>query len=144
MENAFLDPASPLGPLIHHGSRATLKTLKQGWLGTTALMAAAYDDKDLIAQCSPSEVNSAKVRGLILLCNVATTAALFAAGAHYLLNSDFSFGITLGAIFLAAFLGLVDHYAFMRSAGFTDGMMLLRKGGFTIDVRLGSGIASRL
>jgi hypothetical protein len=120
------------------------KPLKENWLATTALTAAAYDDKDLIAQCSPSEVNSATVRGLILLCNVATTAALFATGAHYLLNSDFSFGITLGAIFLAAFLGLVDHYAFLRSAVFPDGMKLLRKGGFTIDVRLGSGIASRL
>jgi hypothetical protein len=146
MQDEFSDP--PRGDEGKSSSPLqSLRKKRNDWLSTTALTAvlnaAAYDDPELIAQCSPGERNSALVRGALLVFYTAFLAMSFAAIGHYLLQSSFSPAIILGAIFLAAFLGLVDHYVMLRTAIFPDGMKGLRHGGFGVDVPIGAGFSSK-
>jgi hypothetical protein len=130
-------PTSPL---------RSLQKKRKNWLATAAtiaLYAAGYDDHELIGQCSRGERNSAIVRGLLVILNTGWLAISFAVIGHYLLHSSFSPEIVLGAIFLAAFLGLVDHYVMLRTAIFPDGMKGLRHGGFGVDVPIGAGFSSK-
>lgn len=122
----------------------SLKAKKTNWLATTFLTAAAHDDPELIAQCPPGERNSAIVRGILLILYVIFLAIDFAIIGHDLLNSSFDPAIVLGAMFMAAFLGLVDHYVMLRTAIFPDGMKGLRHGGFDVDVPIGAGLSSKL
>jgi hypothetical protein len=121
----------------------SLEKKRKNWLATAALTAAAYDDPELIAQCPQGERNSAIVRGMLLISYVALLAVAFAVIGHDLLRSSFSPAIILGAVFLAAFLGLVDQYVMLRTAIFPDGMKGLRHGGFGVDVPIGAGFASK-
>ena len=120
-----------------------MKKKRKNWLATTALTAAAHDDPELIAQCPQGERNSAIVRGVLLISYVILLAVAFAVIGHDLLQSTSSPAIMLGAVFLAAFLGLVDHYVMLRTSIFPDGMKGLRHGGFGVDVPIGAGFASK-
>ncbi|WP_027522108.1 DUF4407 domain-containing protein [Bradyrhizobium sp. Ec3.3] len=104
---------------------------------------SAYDDDKQIAECSPGERNTAIARGLLFLLYVVLLAIVLTFIGHNLLRSSPSLAITLLAILLAIYIGLIDHYAFIRAAVFPDGMRQLLHGGFGVNVPLGSDSVSR-
>jgi Domain of unknown function (DUF4407) len=106
------------------------------WLKSTssvvALRAAAYDDPNLLAECSTTDRNGGIVRGATLVGFTCLNAALYTCVVAYLAGG-FSLPLGIACVSVAALLGLSDHYVFYRAAVYTDGLHALRDGGMQID-----------
>jgi hypothetical protein len=123
--------------------QSLVRERKRGFLMTAALIAAGYDDPELVDNCDRGERNGAVVRGVLVMMYTCMLGGEFSFIGHSLAHSSFDPRIILCAVFLAVFMGLADHYALVRAAIFPIGMRSLRHGGFPIDIPIGAGPATR-
>jgi len=132
LKGSIIGPQTP-GP--SHADRF------KSWLKATAasteklsFLLAAHDDPELIAKLKPYERNFAKLRGVGQVLDLGVKTAGMTMLLDYVSGSGFSAGNLAMAALLAAYLGLVDHFTFVRAPLVETGLRAMADAGLKLEL----------